>query len=151
MPFLLNHFWFLAIELKATPFHYVRFEKDTRYYEFRLTKDLFGGWVIILGNGRIKTKFGQLRTHAFSSFTDALLRLYELIKIRIQRNYYVVASVIDDLIFLLLFHRVTSYHTTQQPVIVKRKIKAPVGAKKNSNKQINSEIIQFQLDLQEYD
>jgi hypothetical protein len=34
-------------------YHAARFEKDSRYYMVRLSKDLLGDWVLILINGRI--------------------------------------------------------------------------------------------------
>ena len=43
-------------------YHAARFEKESRYYVIRLSKDLLEDWVITLVNGRIKSKLGQTET-----------------------------------------------------------------------------------------
>ena len=52
-------------------YHAARFEKDTRYYVIRLSKDLLEDRIITLINGRIKSKSGQNRTLAFANFNEA--------------------------------------------------------------------------------
>lgn len=52
-------------------YHAARFEKGTRYYALRLEKDLLNDWVIVVINGRLKSKLGQCRTLAFTCYKDA--------------------------------------------------------------------------------
>jgi hypothetical protein len=68
-------------------YHEVRFEKDSRYYTFRLEKDLLDDWTIIIVNGRIKSKLGQSRILAFSTYANAFGQFLNMIKIRYKRNY----------------------------------------------------------------
>jgi hypothetical protein len=68
-------------------YHAARFEKDTRYYVIRLSKDLLEDWVITLINGRIKSKLGQSRTLAFANFNEAFDSFCLQAKIRHQRGY----------------------------------------------------------------
>ena len=68
-------------------YHEARFEKDTRYYVIRLSKDLLDDWVITLINGRIKSKLGQSRTLAFPNFSEAFEHFCLLAHMRHQRNY----------------------------------------------------------------
>ncbi len=49
-------------------YHEARFEKDKRYYVLRLEKDLLDDWTITAINGRIKSKLGQRRILAFSTY-----------------------------------------------------------------------------------
>lgn len=144
MLFLFNPFWFKLIELKKNPFHYIRFQKGTRYYEFRLSQDLFGDWILILSNGRIKTKLGKSNTQVFSNYEDALTQLYALTKIRFQRRYKLFSSVIDSFIFLLAFHHVVDHFFSKQNSKSNKKSAAPI----KTNKQVmqtNNE--KFQLSL----
>lgn len=68
-------------------YHAARFEKDTRYYVIRLSQDLLEDWVITLVNGRIKSKLGQSRTLAFSSFHEGFQHFCTLAHIRHLRGY----------------------------------------------------------------
>ena len=58
-------FQMLKFDVRET-YHMIRFEKDTRYYSIRIEKDLLDDWVIVVINGRIQTKLGQVRTLAFT-------------------------------------------------------------------------------------
>ncbi len=69
---LLSPFWFKHMFFKKEPYHYLRFEKDSRYYELRLTQDLLEDWTLITSNGRVKSKLGNSRTQAFGTFNEAL-------------------------------------------------------------------------------
>ncbi|HGF0852540.1 TPA: hypothetical protein ACF74G_000203 [Legionella pneumophila] len=68
-------------------YHEARFEKDKRYYVLRLEKDLLDDWTITAINGRIKSKLGQRRILAFSTYTNAFAQFLIMIKIRYQHNY----------------------------------------------------------------
>ncbi|KTC84364.1 WGR domain-containing protein [Legionella drozanskii] len=106
MLYLFSPFWFKHLLLNIEPYHYLRFEKDSRYYELRLTQDLLNDWILITSNGRIKSKLGQSRTQAFNTFGEALTQLYSAIKLRHQRQYNIARYLIEDLIyfFILLHH-----------------------------------------------
>ncbi len=77
-------------------YHAARFEKDSRYYVIRLSKDLLEDWVIILTNGRIKSKLGQSRTLAFSDFGEGLTHFCVLAKLRYQRGYQIKTIACDN-------------------------------------------------------
>lgn len=77
------------------PYHAARFEKNTRYYVMRLSKDLLDDWVITLINGRIKTKLGQIRTLAFAHYVDAFDHFCLLTKVRHQRGYQLKTYTCD--------------------------------------------------------
>lgn len=87
--------WFTALPWvhylyfqRKEQYHAARFEKDTRYYVIRLSKDLLEDWVITLINGRIKSKLGQSRTLAFANFNEAFDSFCQQAKIRHQRGYH---------------------------------------------------------------
>ena len=69
-------------------YHMIRFEKDTRYYSMRIEKDLLDDWVIVVINGRIQTKLGQVRTLAFTCYSDVFDHFCEMIQVRLKREYY---------------------------------------------------------------
>ena len=71
----------------AEKYHYARFEKDTRYYLISLEKDLFEHWIITLVNGRIQTRLGQIRTLAFSTYSEAFNQFCIATKTRVKRGY----------------------------------------------------------------
>lgn len=144
MLFLYNPFWFKLFELKKNPFHYIRFEKGTRYYEFRLSQDLFGDWIIILSNGRIKTKLGKSTTQVFSNYEDALTQLYALIKIRFQKSYELFSSIIEGFIFLLAFYHVVDHFSSKQNSKSNKRSVAPIKANKPVI-QKNNEKLQLSL------
>lgn len=115
MLFLFNNFWFQHFSFKHEPFHYLRFEKESKYFEFRVTQDLLGDWIIILNSGRVKSKLGQSRTKAFPSFNDALINLYILLEIRLKKWYQVKEYVIENLLFVLLLKSFLSNHLDTPP------------------------------------
>lgn len=86
-------------------YHAVRFEKESRYYVIFLEKDLLEDWTITAINGRIKSKLGQSRTHAFVSYGEAMEEFCTLAKIRYQRGYWPKSFTSDSalLVHLLLF------------------------------------------------
>jgi len=83
-------------------YHEARFEKESRYYVIRLSKDLLEDWVITLINGRIKSKLGQSRTLAFASFEEGLAHFCALAKIRHQRGYQLKNITCDNYLMLHL-------------------------------------------------
>lgn len=83
MPLALNQIDYAPREV----YHSARFEKDSRYFVIRLSKDLLDDWVITLINGRIKSKLGQSRTLAFTNFSDAFEHFCYLAKVRHHRKY----------------------------------------------------------------
>ena len=68
-------------------YHMIRFEKETRYYSMHIKKDLLDDWVIVVINGRIQTKLGQVRTLAFTCYSDAFDHFCEMIQVRLKREY----------------------------------------------------------------
>ncbi|HHZ4597752.1 TPA: WGR domain-containing protein [Legionella pneumophila] len=97
-PSLLHLIHFYPIEA----YHDARFEKDTRYYVIRLSKDLLEDWVITLINGRIKSKLGQSRTLAFAHFNEAFEHFCLLTKVRLQRGYQLKTFACDNALLLHL-------------------------------------------------
>ncbi|BCA93717.1 hypothetical protein TUM19329_00780 [Legionella antarctica] len=98
--------WVYYLDFKEKErYHTARFEKDTRYYVLRLSKDLLEDWVITLVNGRIKSKLGQSRTLAFANFNDAFDSFCQSAKIRHQRGYHLKSFDCDNpiLVHLLPF------------------------------------------------
>ena len=69
-------------------YHMIRFEKDMRYYSMRIEKDLLDDWVIVVINGRIQTKLGQIRTLAFTCYSDAFDHFCGMIQVRLKRDYH---------------------------------------------------------------
>jgi DNA-binding cell septation regulator SpoVG len=86
-------------------YHEARFEKESRYYVLRLSKDLLGDWIITLINGRIKSKLGQSRILAFADYTDAFDHFCILAKVRYQRMYQLKTVSCDNrlLVHLLAY------------------------------------------------
>ena len=69
-----------------TPWRFVRFERETRYYELRLQQDLFG-WVVVKAWGRKSTRLGQARTTPCSDFQE-VVRVWDAgIRQRQRRGY----------------------------------------------------------------
>ncbi len=83
-------------------YHAARFEKESRYYVIRLSKDLLEDWVITLINGRIKSKMGQTRTVAFSNFKEGFEHFCIQAKIRHQRGYQLKTISCDNHLILYL-------------------------------------------------
>ena len=106
IPWFTTHSFFhlLCFESREV-YHAVRFEKESRYYVIRLEKDLLEDWTITAINGRIKSKLGQSRTHAFPSYGEAMDEFCTLAKIRYQRGYGPKSFTSDStlLVHLLLF------------------------------------------------
>ena len=83
-------------------YHAARFEKDTRYYVMRLEKDLLDDWVVVVINGRLKSKLGQCRTLAFTSYNDAFEQFSEMANTRYRRGYHCTAYQNSVSIFTFL-------------------------------------------------
>lgn len=79
-----------------------RFEKESRYYVIRLSKDLLDDWVITLINGRIKSRLGQIRTIAVTDFHEGIDHFCFLAKIRYQRGCQLKTVACDSAILLHL-------------------------------------------------
>ena len=89
--------WFHYLDLTQKEVYYdARFEKDSRYYVIRLSQDLLEDWVLTLINGRIKSKLGQSRTLAFTSFNEAFDHFCALAKLRHQRRYQLKTITFDN-------------------------------------------------------
>jgi predicted DNA-binding WGR domain protein len=90
--------WFHYLDFKRKKqYHSARFEKDTRYYVIRLSKDLLEDWVITLINGRIESKLGQRRILAFANFNEAIDSFCHLAKVRHQRGYKLMTFDCDNI------------------------------------------------------
>lgn len=90
-------------------YRFIRFEKDTRYYSMCIEKDLLGDWITVITNGRIKTKLGQTRKIAFTSYSDAFDHFCEMIQVRLKRQYHLKSYSGDD---FLLLHLMVCIPTT---------------------------------------
>jgi predicted DNA-binding WGR domain protein len=122
MLFIFSPFWFNHLPLQKEPYHYLRFEKESRYYEIRLSRDLFEDWTLITSNGRIKSKLGQSRTQAFNSFNEALAQLYASMALRHQRLYQMKRHLIEDVIYaLLLLHLSFDLASNSKAKIIRKK------------------------------
>jgi predicted DNA-binding WGR domain protein len=99
MLFLFSPFWFNRLLIQKEPYHFLRFEKESRYYEIRLSKDLLEDWILIISNGRIKSKLGQSRTQAFKTFHEALTQLYVSMELRHRRFYQMKHYKLDSVVF----------------------------------------------------
>ena len=95
--------WVYYLDFKRKELYYsARFEKESRYYVIRLSKDLLEDWVITLVNGRIKSKLGQSRTLAFSSFNEGFEHFCVLAKTRHLRGYQLKTITFDNHLMLHL-------------------------------------------------
>jgi hypothetical protein len=104
-------------------YHAARFEKDTRYYVIQLTKDLLGDWVLILSNGRIKSKLGQTRTLAFRNFSEALEHFFLLGQVRHKRKYQLKTIACENPLRVhLLAFLINSVN--KEKIVVHKKIKS---------------------------
>lgn len=120
--------WVYYLDFQKTEFYQAaRFEKDTRYYIIRLSKDLWDDWVITLSNGRIKSKLGHSRTLAFLNFNQAFDAFCQQIKIRHQRGYYLKTFDSDNhlLFYLLPFSVGVENHEELQKLKLIQNIKRP--------------------------
>ena len=76
----------MAIVDSGESWQFIRFERETRYYELRLQRDLFG-WVVVKIWGRKSSRLGQMRTTPCSSFIEAS-RLWDAgVRARERRGY----------------------------------------------------------------
>jgi hypothetical protein len=103
------HPWFTTLPFlnlinwqPSEDYHAARFEKDTRYYVIRLSKDLLEDWVITLVNGRINSKLGQSRTLAFANFYEGFEHFCALANIRHLRGYQLKTISFDNHLILHL-------------------------------------------------
>ena len=74
-----------------TAWRYVRFERETRYYELRLQQDLFG-WVVVKAWGRKSTRLGQMRTTPCSSYSEAASAWDAGIRRRHRKGYVMIEA-----------------------------------------------------------
>ena len=95
-------------------YHAASFEKDTRYYVIRLSKDLLEDWIITLINGRIKSKLGQSRTLAFANFNEAFDSFCQQAKIRHQRGYHLKTFNCDNHLLLQLLPFLVHAENTEE-------------------------------------
>jgi len=65
----------------------LRWEKETRYYEIHLQKDLWGSWVLIRIWGRRGSPMGQIRRVPCASYAEAVKQL-AAVQIQRQRRGY---------------------------------------------------------------
>jgi len=106
-------------------YHYIRFEKDTRYYSMRIEQDLLDDWVIVVVNGRIQTKLGQIRTIAFACFSDAFDHFCNMIQVRLKRHYHLKSYQGDNpLLLKLLIYAPTTAIEDQRPNTIRRVVSA---------------------------
>ncbi len=68
----------------------------------RLEKDLLDDWIIMVANGRLKSKLGQRRTLAFTCYNDAFEQFAEMVNMRYRRGYQCTAYQNDAPIFIHL-------------------------------------------------
>lgn len=68
----------------------LRWEKETRYYEAHVERDLWGGWVFTRIWGRRGTALGQVRRAPCASYAEALSKLATVTKQRTRRGYAAV-------------------------------------------------------------
>lgn len=143
MLFFLSSFWFKHLPLKKEPYHYLRFEKDSRYYELRLAQDLLEDWTLITSNGRIRSKLGQSRTQAFGTYNEALTQLYFAIKLRHQRHYHVTQYLIEDLIYTLFLSSLSSHpnYKTKDRVIKQKSTQETIKTRQLKHYPNNSQQI----------
>ncbi len=117
-----SSFWLPVIFFNKEPFHYVRFGKDSRYYELRLQQDLLADWILIFSNGQIKSKLGQSRTLVCSTFNEALVFFFTAVKTRMQRFYQLKQIVIEDLLYTSLLLNFYQIHTLKNRRLLLRKL-----------------------------
>ena len=63
-----------------------RWQRETRYYEAHLKKDLFG-WVVVRNWGGIGLRAGQRVSIPVINYQEGLLKLEEIMQVRKQRKY----------------------------------------------------------------
>lgn len=75
---------------------YVRFERDTRYYELRIQQDIFGYWVLIKIWGRRGSALGHMGTYAFESRAAAASQWQLGLQTRLKRGYIEIRTHSSD-------------------------------------------------------
>ena len=140
--------WFISqpfihlIDFKSKKtYHDARFEKESRYYVIRLSKDLLEDWVITLINGRVKTKLGQSRTLAFANFNEAFEHFCVLANVRHQRNYQLKEFFSENpiLAYLLPFAATSTQDKSLSKVNPIKKTSPGIAARKNPKATKNNE------------
>lgn len=66
----------------------LRFERNTRYYELFLNKNLFDDWSLSIVNGRINSRLGCIRHENFSTLAEATIRMHDIAKYRTEKRKY---------------------------------------------------------------
>lgn len=117
-------FHLLDFSFKET-YRFIRFEKDSRYYSMCIENDLLDDWIIVITNGRIKTKLGQTRKFAFTSYSDAFDYFCEVIQVRLKRHYKLTSFLGDDplLINIMVYAPTVQkdiLSNTAQPTLTKK-------------------------------
>jgi hypothetical protein len=151
-PWFITLPWLHYLDFTCNEFyHEARFEKDKRYYVLRLEKDLLDDWTITAINGRIKSKLGQRRILAFSTYTNAFAQFLSMVKIRYQHNYRLKILCSESIISLhnLLFILVSQNYVSKTNAKRKKKPKSKLIQNKCSTTVQNnlSKTTAYQLDL----
>jgi hypothetical protein len=100
-------------------YHAARFEKGSRYYVLRLSKDLLEDWVITLINGRIKSRLGQTRTLAFADFNEGLDAFCALAKLRTLRGYTLITIACDNPLMIHFLPFVSNTQNNNELIVTK--------------------------------
>jgi hypothetical protein len=76
---------------------YLRFENHhtTRYYRILLSKDMFDDWVLTKVWGGINKATGRVVHLPCETLETAMLRVQQLVKIRLKRGYLLVDKRVD--------------------------------------------------------
>jgi len=80
------------LPLKTTNNLYRRWERNTRYYEARLQRDLFGDWILIKVWGQINSPRGRIMNSICNNYIEGQEKLITLSKIREKRGYTMIKS-----------------------------------------------------------
>jgi len=73
------------------PVH-IRWEKKSRYYRVILQKDLFDTWCLTRVWGKRNASLGQIRHLSVSNYNEGIIKINEIEKTRLQRDYLRVNS-----------------------------------------------------------
>ena len=76
-------------DLHDEALYWRRWHRDTRYYEARIERDLWGGWVLTRVWGRRGSPAGQVRHDPCESRAEALARLVAVAQRRAARGYVI--------------------------------------------------------------
>jgi hypothetical protein len=110
--------WFITlpflqwIQFSGCTWQRARFEKDTRYFELCLQKDLLSDWTVVATNGRKKSKLGQSRTIAFSNYAQALEQFSFMAGVRNKRGYHCILYQTDDALLLHIIALLARFNDT---------------------------------------